>query len=291
MAILEKVIDAIEVMALPQSSHFDQPLSTTKQIAYDSCFEPTVEIRSGVVLRACHLAQQFTDIVTVAERIEVGVKSGRISAPTEKKRASKERKKGGHSIHMCSAFKKKLIYLIKAGWITFEETPNMSMNPLLQTCQVIYYFNTPALEKRHQSFGRVKFLASLPGRSGLIVMGDLPKYKKKKEKKRHSKEYEGSKEESECLKALEKENECSKALREENECSKALQEESEGSKALQEENECSKALEREIECSEALVLKDTCKGNRVLRGTGAQRHLKGKRVLRGTGAQRHLKGN
>jgi hypothetical protein len=30
-------------------------------------------------------AQQFTDVVAVAERIEQGVKSGRISAPVEKK--------------------------------------------------------------------------------------------------------------------------------------------------------------------------------------------------------------
>jgi len=29
--------------------------------------------------------------------------------------------------------------------------------------RVIYYFDTPALGRRHQSFGRVKFLASLPG--------------------------------------------------------------------------------------------------------------------------------
>jgi hypothetical protein len=30
--------------------------------------------------------------------------------------------------------------------------------------QVIYYFDTPALGRRHQSFGRVNFLAPLPGR-------------------------------------------------------------------------------------------------------------------------------
>jgi hypothetical protein len=30
-------------------------------------------------------AQQFTDVVVVCERIEQGVKSGRISAPTEKR--------------------------------------------------------------------------------------------------------------------------------------------------------------------------------------------------------------
>jgi hypothetical protein len=32
------------------------------------------------------------------------------------------------------------------------------------SCRVIYYFDTPVLGKRHQSFGRVKFLAPLPGR-------------------------------------------------------------------------------------------------------------------------------
>ena len=36
----------------------------------------------------------------------------------------------GHNIHTCSAFKKRLMYLIKAGWITFEGTPNVSSNPL-----------------------------------------------------------------------------------------------------------------------------------------------------------------
>ena len=33
-----------------------------------------------------------------------------------------------------------------------------------RSCQVIYYFDTPVLGRRHQSFGRVKFLAPLPGR-------------------------------------------------------------------------------------------------------------------------------
>jgi hypothetical protein len=36
----------------------------------------------------------------------------------------------GHNIHTCSAFKKRLMHLIKAGWITLEGTPNMSLNPL-----------------------------------------------------------------------------------------------------------------------------------------------------------------
>ena len=33
-----------------------------------------------------------------------------------------------------------------------------------RSCRVIYYFDTPALGRRHQSFGRVKFLVPLPGR-------------------------------------------------------------------------------------------------------------------------------
>jgi len=37
----------------------------------------------------------------------------------------------GHSIHTCNAFKRKLLQLIKAGWIEFEDTPNVNMNPLL----------------------------------------------------------------------------------------------------------------------------------------------------------------
>ena len=35
----------------------------------------------------------------------------------------------GHNIYTCSAFKNRLMHLIKAGWITFEGTPNMSSNP------------------------------------------------------------------------------------------------------------------------------------------------------------------
>ena len=33
-----------------------------------------------------------------------------------------------------------------------------------RSCRVIYYFDTPALGRRHKSFGLVKFLAPLPGR-------------------------------------------------------------------------------------------------------------------------------
>jgi len=36
----------------------------------------------------------------------------------------------GHNIHTCSALKKRLMHLIKVGWITFEGTPNVSLNPL-----------------------------------------------------------------------------------------------------------------------------------------------------------------
>jgi hypothetical protein len=36
----------------------------------------------------------------------------------------------GHNIHTCSAFKKKLIQLIKARWVTFKETLNVSIDPL-----------------------------------------------------------------------------------------------------------------------------------------------------------------
>jgi len=36
----------------------------------------------------------------------------------------------GHIIHTCNAFKIKLLQLIKAGWITFEDAPNVNTNPL-----------------------------------------------------------------------------------------------------------------------------------------------------------------
>jgi hypothetical protein len=36
----------------------------------------------------------------------------------------------GYNIQTCSALKKMLMQLIKAGWITFEETLNVSTNPL-----------------------------------------------------------------------------------------------------------------------------------------------------------------
>jgi hypothetical protein len=173
-------------------------------------------------------AQQFTDAVAVAERVEQGVKSGRIFTPTEKRGFESKKKQvdhvegrknqfqkyhtpssspqianinfnssfasrkpepqtkqqrvqehlpplplplnemyqkllsighiapepltplqppypnwykpdltceyhvgaAGHNIYTCSAFKKRLMHLIKARWITFEGTPNVSLNPL-----------------------------------------------------------------------------------------------------------------------------------------------------------------
>jgi hypothetical protein len=57
----------------------------------------------------------------------------------------------GHNIHMCSAFKKKLMQSIKTGYITFKETPNMSMNPdttkeLMSSpkCRSVEVINYPA---------------------------------------------------------------------------------------------------------------------------------------------------
>lgn len=36
----------------------------------------------------------------------------------------------GHNIESCYAFKNKLLQLIKAGWITFDDAPNVNSNPL-----------------------------------------------------------------------------------------------------------------------------------------------------------------
>ena len=36
----------------------------------------------------------------------------------------------GHNIDSCNQFKNKLLQLIKVGWITFDEAPNMNTNPL-----------------------------------------------------------------------------------------------------------------------------------------------------------------
>jgi hypothetical protein len=34
----------------------------------------------------------------------------------------------GHNIHICGAFKKKLMQLIKVGWKTFKENPEPTPN-------------------------------------------------------------------------------------------------------------------------------------------------------------------
>jgi hypothetical protein len=36
----------------------------------------------------------------------------------------------GHSIENCIAFKKRVSQLIKIGWVTFEDSPNVNSNPL-----------------------------------------------------------------------------------------------------------------------------------------------------------------
>jgi hypothetical protein len=36
----------------------------------------------------------------------------------------------GHNIHTCNAFKRKLLQLIKAWWITLEDAPNVNTKPL-----------------------------------------------------------------------------------------------------------------------------------------------------------------
>jgi len=36
----------------------------------------------------------------------------------------------GHSIEACFAFKRKVLQLIKVGWVTFEDSPNVNSNPL-----------------------------------------------------------------------------------------------------------------------------------------------------------------
>jgi hypothetical protein len=36
----------------------------------------------------------------------------------------------GHIIHSCNAFKRKLLQLIKDGWIELEDAPNVNTNPL-----------------------------------------------------------------------------------------------------------------------------------------------------------------
>jgi hypothetical protein len=36
----------------------------------------------------------------------------------------------GHSIETCVAFKKRVLQLIKIGWVTFEDPPNVNSHPL-----------------------------------------------------------------------------------------------------------------------------------------------------------------
>ena len=36
----------------------------------------------------------------------------------------------GHSIEACFAFKRKVLQLIKVGWVTFEDSPNVNSSPL-----------------------------------------------------------------------------------------------------------------------------------------------------------------
>ena len=36
----------------------------------------------------------------------------------------------GHSIESCVAFKKRILELIKIGWVTVEDLPNVNLNPL-----------------------------------------------------------------------------------------------------------------------------------------------------------------
>ncbi|XP_073267151.1 uncharacterized protein [Populus alba] len=106
-------------------------------------------------------AQHFYDVVRIAERIEQGIRSGRIVEPIEKKGFFGKKKEieiaplplppmqppfptwynpeltceyhagnTGHSIENCVAFKKRVSQLIKIGWVTFEDSPNVNSNPL-----------------------------------------------------------------------------------------------------------------------------------------------------------------
>ncbi|XP_073261622.1 uncharacterized protein [Populus alba] len=106
-------------------------------------------------------AQHFYDVVRIAERIEQGIRSGRIAEPLEKRGFIGRKKEieiaplpippmqppfpawynpevtceyhaghAGHSIEACFAFKRKVLQLIKVGWVTFEDSPNQNSNPL-----------------------------------------------------------------------------------------------------------------------------------------------------------------
>jgi hypothetical protein len=43
----------------------------------------------------------------------------------------------GHKIDIYSTFKRKLLQLFKAGWITFEDTPNINSTPYLIMLSVV----------------------------------------------------------------------------------------------------------------------------------------------------------
>jgi len=43
----------------------------------------------------------------------------------------------GHGLEMCYAFKRRLFELIKIGWVSFEDTPNINSNHSLVMPQVI----------------------------------------------------------------------------------------------------------------------------------------------------------
>jgi len=36
----------------------------------------------------------------------------------------------GHNIETCLTFKRKVLQVIKVGWITFDDAPNVNLNPL-----------------------------------------------------------------------------------------------------------------------------------------------------------------
>ncbi|XP_073260177.1 uncharacterized protein [Populus alba] len=107
-------------------------------------------------------AQHFYDVVWITKKIEQGIQSGRIVEPVEKRNFVGGKKKeieialilvppmqppslawynpevtceyhagnAGHNIEICVAFKKRVLQLIKVGWVTFEDSPNVNINPL-----------------------------------------------------------------------------------------------------------------------------------------------------------------
>ena len=82
----------------------------------------------------------------------------------------------GHNIHACSAFKKRLMHLIKAGWITFEGTPNVSSNPLINHTSRSASVNAPETSKhRWLEQGVKKAVCTLEdrGQSSAIEWEDM----------------------------------------------------------------------------------------------------------------------